>query len=240
MKKILALTLIALMAVNLNAQEIKETTVTIGNLNVPAYTMTIEKDKKMVQDAMEQRLKDAKLKTKKTDGYEASLGKVFEEIASTPINFYTKVEGNSRSATVTVCAISTDLSANQQGINANVATFLKNYARYIEKLEAAKHLEEAQNVLKKAEKEQKNAVSDLEKMEKNVKKDQEKIADLQKDVAKWKKDIADAEKNIKELKDKIEKATDGKLPDAQKRVQEAEKAVNEARVVVEKYQQLAQ
>lgn len=240
MKRIFALTIAALMAVNLNAQEVKETTVTIGNLNVPAYTLTLQKDKKMVQKALEQRLKEAKLKTKKSDGFEASLGAVFAEIASTPINFYTNVDGNSKSATLTVCAISTDLSTNQQTINSNVVNFLKSFEQYVAKREAAEHLEEAEDVLKKAEKEKKNAESDLAKLEKATEKDRAKVEDLQKDIQKWQKNIAEAENDIKEINNKIDKATDGKLPDAKKRVQDAEKAVSEAQAVVEKYRQLAQ
>lgn len=240
MKRIFALAFAALLAVNLNAQEISETTVAIGNLNVPAYTLTLQKDKKMVQKALDQRLKDAKLKTKKSDGFDACLGVVFFDIAPTSINFYTKVEGNSKSSAVTVCAISTDLSANQQTVNANVVAFLMGFDQYVAKREAAEQLEDAKDALKKAEKEQKNAASDLAKLEKATEKDRAKVADLQKDIEKWQKNITKAEKDIKELNEKIDKATDGKLPDAQKRVQEAEKAVNEAKAVVEKYQQLAE
>ena len=238
MKKIFALAIAALLAVNLNAQEVKETTVAIGNLNVPAYTLTIQKDKKLVQKALEQRLKEAKLKTKKTDGFEASLGAIFPDIANTAINFYTKVDGNSKSATVTVAAISKDLSVNQQNINQGVANFLNNFVKYIDKMEATEQLEAAQELLKKAQKEQKSAASDLAKLEKATEKDRNKVADLQKDIQKWQKNIADAEKEIKSLNADIEKATDGKLPDAQKRVQEAEKAVNEAQAVVDKYREL--
>lgn len=124
MKKLFFLAIAAILAVSLNAQEVTETTVAIGNLNVPAYTLTLQKDKKVVQNALEQRLKDAKLKTKKSEGFEASLGAIFSEIAPMPINLYTKVDGNSKTSTVTVCAMSTDLSANQQTINTNVVNFL--------------------------------------------------------------------------------------------------------------------
>jgi len=176
----------------------------------------------------------------KADGFEASLGAVFAEISSTPINFYTKVDGNSKSATVTVCAISTDLSANQQTINNNVVNFLKNFSQYVDKREAAEHLEEAQEALKKAEKEKKNAEADLAKLEKAAKKSQDKIADLQSDIEKWNKNIANAEKEIKDLNADIDKATNGRIPDAKKRVQEAEKAYEEAQAIVEKYRKLAE
>lgn len=239
MKRFFVLALTAMMAMNLMAQEVKETQVKIGDLNVTAYTMTLQKDKKTVQKALEQRLKEAKLKTKKTDGFEASLGKVFSEISSTPVNFYSKVDGNSSNATVTVCAMATDLSANQSNINSNLTRFLQNFAQYVEKVEAAAQLEIEQDNLKKAEKEYKSANSDLEKLQKNTKKDQEKIVDLQKDIEKWQKNIQSAEKEINSRKANIEKNSGNKLTDAQKRVQEAEKNVNSAKTEVEKYRELA-
>lgn len=240
MKKLFFLAIAAILAVSLNAQEVTETTVAIGNLNVPAYTLTLQKDKKVVQNALEQRLKDAKLKTKKSEGFEASLGAIFSEIAPMPINLYTKVDGNSKTSTVTVCAMSTDLSANQQTINTNVVNFLNNFNHYLIKREAAEQLGIAQNNLKKAQKDQKNAASELAKLEKSTKKSRKKIDKLEVNIRKWEKDIANAEKEMKKLNTDIEKATNGKLPEAEKKVQNADKAVIEAQAIVEKWRQLAQ
>ena len=240
MKRLIIFVLTAVMAVNLMAQEVQETTANIGNLTVPAYSMTLQKDKKVVQDALEQRLKEAKIKLKRSEGYEASLGKVFTDIAPTPVNFYTKVEGNSNQATITVCAISTDLSASQSTINANVVTFMKNLAAYTEKREAQALLELSLSTLKKAEKEQKSANSDLAKLEKTTQKDRDEIASRQKDIEKYRKEIEKAEKEIKELNAKVEKNTGNKLDEARKRVDEANKMVETAKNDVEKYRQLAQ
>lgn len=240
MKKIIALAVVTFMTISLFAQEIKETNVTLNNLNFPAYTLSLQKDKKMVQEYLERRLKEAKLKTKKEDGFETSWGVVFSEIAPTPINFHYKVEGNSKSATVTVFAISTDLSINQSNINQGVFNFLKNFTQYVNKAEAADKLEDAESVLKKAVKTQASAAADIAKLEKSTEKNRSKIADLQKDIEKWKKNIAEAEKDIKELNADIEKRTKGKLTDAQKRLQEADKAVGEAQAVVERLRQQAQ
>ena len=240
MKRLFVLAIAALMVASLNAQEVKETTVAIGSLNAPAYTLTLQTDKKVVQDALEQRLKDAKLKTKKSEGFQASLGAVFQEIAPTPINFYYKIDGNSKSTTMTVCAMSTDLSANQQTINSNVVNFLNNFTQYLTKREAAKQLVVAQDALKKAQKEQKNAASDLAKIEKSTEKTRKKIEELDKNIKKWQDNIAEAEKNVRKYNAEIEKSTGSKLTDAQKRVQQADKAVNEAESNVEKWRQLAQ
>lgn len=240
MKKLFVLAIAALMVASLNAQEIREATVAIGSLNAPAYTLTLQKDKKVVQKALEQRLKDAKLKTKKSEGFEACLGVVFNEIAPTPINLYTKVDGNSKSSVVTVCAMSTDLSANQQTINARVVNFLNSFTQYLTKREAAEQLVVAQSALKKAQKEQKDASSDLAKLEKSAEKSRKKIEALDKNIKKWQQSITDAEKDIQKYNHDIEKATNGKLPDAQKRVQDANKAVDEAQSTVDKWQKLAQ
>lgn len=240
MKKLFVLAIAALMAVNLNAQEITEGTATIGNLNAPSYTLNLQKDKKFVQKCFEQRLKEAKLKTKKSEGFDACLGAVLPEINSTPINLYTKVDGKGNMSTVTVCAMSTDLSANQQTINANVINFLTSFEKYIVKREAIEQLEIAQTTLKKAQKEQKSAADDLARMEKSTKKSRQKIEDLQKDIEKWRNQINEAEKKIDKLNYDIEKSTNGKLPEAQKRVEEANKAVKDAEADVEKYTKLAQ
>ena len=239
MKRLFAFAIAAMMVVGLYAQNIDETTVRIGNLNAPAYVLTLQKDKKVVQKALDQRLKDAKLKTKKSEGFDACLGTVFQEIALSPINFYTKVDGNSKECTLTVCAMSNDLSANQQVINSNVVYFLNNFTQYLEKREAAEQLAVAQEALDKAQKEQKAATSELNKLEKIAEKNRKKIDDLQNRIKKWQQSINDAEADIRKYNSDIEKATNGKLPDAQKRVEKANKAVNEAQTTVEKWQKLA-
>ena len=240
MKKLFFLAIAALLAVSLNAQEVQETTVAIGNLNAPAFTLSLQKDKKVVQSALEERFKEAKLKIKKSEGFDASLGAIFPEIAPSPINLYTKVDGNSKSCVVTVCAMSTDLSANQQTINSNVVNFLNNFNQYLIKREAAAQLKVAQNTLKKAEKEKKDADSDLAKLEKTASSYQKKADKIESNIRKWEDNIADAQKDLKQVNADLDKATNGKLPEAKKRVQDADQAVIDAKALVQKWQQLAQ
>ena len=239
MKRLFVFAIAAMMAASLNAQDVSESSVRIGNLNAPAYTLTLQKDKKVVQKALDQRLKDAKLKTKKSEGFDACLGVIFQEIAPTPINLYTKVDGNSKECTLMVCAMSNDLSANQQVINRNVSSFLNNFTKYLAKREAAEQLAIAQEDLEKAQKEQKAATSELNRLEKVAAKNRKKIEDLQKRIKKWQQSISDAETDIRKYNSDIEKATNGKLPEAQKRVENANQAVNEAQATVEKWQKLA-
>ena len=240
MKRLFLFAIAALMAVTLNAQDIKEGTASIGNLKAPAYTLTLQKDKKFVQKCFEQRLKDSKIKTKKSEGYDACLGVVFPEVSHSPINIYTKVDGKGDSSTVTVCAMSSDLSVNQQTINTNLVAFLTSFTRYVDKCEAAEQLVIAQEGLKKAQKEQKSATSELARMEKATKKSTQKIDELQKNIEKYRTSITEAEKEIEKLNFDIEKATNGKLPETQKRVEEANRAVKDAEANVERLQKLAQ
>lgn len=239
MKRLFAFAIAVMMVVGLYAQDINETTVRIGNLNAPAYVLTLQKDKKVVQKALDQRLKDAKLKTKKSEGFDACLGAVFQEIASSPINFYTKVDGNSKECTLTVCAMSNDLSANQQSINSNVVLFLNNFTQYLAKREAAEQLAIAQENLEKAQKEQKNANSELARLEKIASKNRKRIEDLESRIKKWQQNINEAEIDIRKYNSDIEKSTNGKLPEAQKRVENADQAVKEAQADAEKWQKLA-
>ena len=67
-KRTIVMALVALFAVGVMAQNPQETTVKVGMLTVPAYTLSIEKDVKMVQNGLNQYLKDAKLKTTKDKG----------------------------------------------------------------------------------------------------------------------------------------------------------------------------
>ncbi len=63
-KRSIALAMLVLFGINVMAQGVQEATVNVGALTVPAYTLNTDKDVKLVQEAMKQRLKDAKLKTK--------------------------------------------------------------------------------------------------------------------------------------------------------------------------------
>ena len=100
MKRLFAFAIAVLMVVSLNAQDINESTVRIGNLNAPAYSLTLQKDKKVVQKALDQRFKDAKLKTKKSEGFDACLGAIFQEIAPSPINLATSCSSSTTSSSI--------------------------------------------------------------------------------------------------------------------------------------------
>lgn len=243
LKKVLLLSMSVVMALGLKAQTIIESTAKIGEFTAKAYVMSIDKDVKLTQEAMKQRLKDTKLKVKNVDGYVAIEDQVFEEITNVPVKFYTKVEemGKRKDKTtmVTVCAITQDLTVDQMTLQVNVRRFLENFVPYISKYEAQQNMQAEQDNLKKAQKEQKAASSALADVEKDIASDQQKIADKQKEIEKYKEKIKECEQDIKNLQASIEKKT-GKKADAQKKVDTANQSVKQVEGEVEKYRQQAQ
>lgn len=244
MKKVLSITAAVLMSLSLSAQVvIEETTVKIGPITTPAYTATLNKDASLTQDAMKKCLKDAKLKTKSTEGYIASLEQVFSEISEVPVNFYTKVEQqgrrDSKTVTITVAAIPSNLTVDQAAMYANVRLFLENFITYVDKFEALKNMDEKLVELKKAEKLKANAISDLGDLEKSIANDQQKIASKQKDIESLRQKISDYEKDIEKLESNIKRNND-KKSDAQDKINEADKNVKAIEAEVERFRELAQ
>lgn len=242
-KKVIALALAAFMGVNLMAQSVLETTAMVGEKTVTAYTISMQKDVKIVQEAMNQRLKDAKLKTKKSEGYIAALDQVFGEISQTSMSLYTKVEEQGKRkdkvAVVTVCAISNDLTISQSTINSNVRNFVQDFAQYVNKYEANQNMQAEQAKLKKAEKAAGKAAAVVTGLDNDITKAQKKIEDKRKEIEKLQQKIADCEKEIADLEKSIEKST-GKKAEAEKKAEDANQNVRAAEGEVEKYRQMSE
>lgn len=242
-KKVIVLALAAFIGTSLMAQTVQETTTMVGEKTVTAYTVSLQKDVKMVQEAMNQRLKDAKLKTKKSEGFIAALDQVFTDISQNSLSLYTKVEEQGKRkdkvAVVTVCAISNDLTISQNAINSNVRNFVQNFVQYINKYEASQQMEAEQANLKKAEKAAGKAAAAVTDLENDITKAQKKIEDRRKDIEKYQQKIADCEKEIADLQKSIKKNT-GKKAEAERKAEEANQNVKAVEGEVEKYRQLSE
>ena len=239
MKKLLLLPVALMAFATAMGQDVKSESIKVGTVTTPGFTILIEKNANLVSDALEQRLKDANLKTKKSEGFVAALDQLFE-IAPEPINFYTKVEKDSKnSCLVTVCVIPTDLTADREVMQGNLRAFLQNLVQYVNRFEAKNNMEAEQDNLKKAQKKQASAVGAVEKLDKNIAKNKEKIAGKRKDIEKYKEKIKECEEDIKKLEADIAKDQD-KKSDAQKTVEQANENVKNAEGEVEKYRQLAE
>ena len=240
MKKLLLLPAMLMAFTMVMAQNIEQKSVQVGTVTAPGYSVTIQKKTDLVQDAMNKRLKDAGLKTKKSEGFIAALDQLFAEIATDPINLYTKVEKETKnSAKVTVCVIPTDLTADRETMQANVRRFVEGFVQYVNKFEAQNNMEAEQDNLKKAEKGQAKAVAAVEKLDKNIQKNKEKIADKKKDIEKYNQKIKEAQEDIKKLEAEIAKDQQKKA-DAQKDVEKAQDNVRSVQGEVEKYRQQAE
>ena len=242
-KKVIVLALAAFIGTSLMAQTVQETTTMVGEKTVTAYTVSLQKDVKMVQEAMNQRLKDAKLKTKKSEGFIAALDQVFTDISQNSLSLYTKVEEQGKRkdkvTVVTVCAISNDLTISQSAINGNVRNFVQNFVQYVNKYEAGQQMEAEQANLKKAEKAAGKAAAAVTDLENDITKAQKKIEDRRKDIEKYQQKIADCEKEIADLQKSIEKNT-GKKAEAERKAEEANQNVKAVEGEVEKYRQLSE
>ena len=223
MKKLILLPALLLAFGSAFAQKVESKNVQIGSITPQGFTVTIEKNVDLVKDAMEQRLDDAKLKTKKSEGFVVAFGQRFSEIDPEPINFYTKVEKAGKNKTqVTVCAIPTDLSADQKELQNNLHNFLSNFVQYVNKFEARNNMEVEQGNLKKAQKKHASAVSVVEK-----------------DIEKYKQKIIECQEDIKKLEANITKSQE-KKKDAQKDVEDANDNVRNVQGEVEKYRTLSE
>lgn len=242
-KKVIVLALAAFIGTSLMAQTVQETTTMVGEKTVTAYTVSLQKDVKMVQEAMNQRLKDAKLKTKKSEGFIAALDQVFTDISQNSLSLYTKVEEQGKRkdkvTVVTVCAISNDLTISQSAINGNVRNFVQNFVQYVNRYEAGQQMEAEQANLKKAEKAAGKAAAAVTDLENDITKAQKKIEDRRKDIEKYQQKIADCEKEIADLQKSIEKNT-GKKAEAERKAEEANQNVKAVEGEVEKYRQLSE
>lgn len=242
-KKVIVLALAAFIGTSLMAQTVQETTTMVGEKTVTAYTVSLQKDVKMVQEAMNQRLKDAKLKTKKSEGFIAALDQVFTDISQNSLSLYTKVEEQGKRkdkvTVVTVCAISNDLTISQSAINGNVRYFVQNFVQYVNRYEAGQQMEAEQANLKKAEKAAGKAAAAVTDLENDITKAQKKIEDRRKDIEKYQQKIADCEKEIADLQKSIEKNT-GKKAEAERKAEEANQNVKAVEGEVEKYRQMSE
>lgn len=240
MKKVFTFAIAALMTLGLAAQVPQETTAAIGELTVPACTVSIQKDVKLVKGAMEQYLKDARLKTGSQQGYTVAVNQPVASIAGEqPISLYTKVDKQKKYAVVTVAVIGTDLTVDQTDLRDNAKRWLNEFVQYIARYEASQHMAAEQKNLDKAQKAADKAAKAAAAIDKAIAKDNQKIADKRKDIAKYQEKIKACEQDIKELQSDIEKQQK-KKGEADAKVNAANQNVNAAQGEVDRYRQMAE
>lgn len=240
MKKLSMLALALTMMVGLKAQSVQETTVQYGDFTVPAFTVSVQQDKDMVSEALNQRLKESSVKSTKTNGYVAVLNQTFDAIYAQPVDFYAKIEEQGkkkdRVTVITFFAKSPNLTISQNELNNNVRTFAENFPRYVSKFEAQMKVGAEQKNLEKAQKNQAKAAAAVAKIEKSIASDQEKIAKKEAEIAKYQAKIESCKKDIEKLNSNIEK-NKSKMGEAQQKADEAGEAVKSSESDLNRYQQ---
>ena len=243
MKKVFTFAVAAMMTLGLAAQAPQETNAAIGDLTVPACTVSLQKDVKLVKGAMEQYLKEARLKTSNQQGYTVAVNQTVSSIAAEPISLYTKVEEQgkkkNRVTVVTLAVIGTDLTVDQTDLRDNAKSWLSNFVQYISRYEASQQMAAEQKNLDKAQKAADKAAKAAAAIDKAIAKDNQKIADKRKDIAKYQEKIKACEQDIKDLQADIEKQQK-KKGDADAKVNAANQNVNAAQGEVDRYRQLAE
>ena len=233
-KKLLLFSAALVLFAGVKSQNVEATTAQLGSIAAPAFSIKIEKNEHLVQNALNH------MKTQKIEGFTACLDQLFADIATIPINLYTKVERTGKnSCMVTVCAFPTDLSVNKESVQENTQKFLQGFVGYVTHIEAMGFLEEAMKSLKKAQKKLESAESSVAKIEKNISKEQEDIAELQKEIEKYNSKIAECQADIKKIEEKIGKRQKEK-EEADQEVTKAREVVDKAMKEVEKYQKMGQ
>ena len=242
-KQFFSFAMMLAMAAMAMAQTAMPTTLKVGSLSVPGFTVSIEKSPSLVQDAVNAYFKEAKLNTKKQGGYVASLAQVVPQVSASTVNLYTRItpqgKGKNKTAQLDVCAIDTNNVAAQAAILPGVQAFTTYLAQYVVKYEAAQNMKQEEANLKKANKELSSANKAVASLEKDIDKNTKKIEDNRKEIEKLQSKIKDLQKDNQSLQSEIDRYND-KLRDARNTASEKEGAVRGVENEVERYRQLSQ
>lgn len=240
-KKMIIFAMVAMIGLEVMAQNAEESVTMVGQLTVPAYKITMDKDVKLVRSAVEARMRDAKLKTRNIEGYVASVEQIIPEIAPVPVNLYAKVEEQGkkkdRVTVVTMCVLTSDLTIDQTEMKKNLRNYLEGTPAYVMRYEASLNMQAEEKNLKQAEKAASVAVSELTGIDKSISSDQKKIKDKQAEIVKLQAKIKDLENEIKGLEQGLEKKGVKRM-EAENKVNEKQRDVDARQSEVERYREL--
>ncbi|MDR0874540.1 MAG: hypothetical protein LBN27_13930 [Prevotellaceae bacterium] len=182
MKKVFSLAVAALFLLSLQGFAQTETSEDLQKVGKqPAFALDYNYSKKTVEEALALRLKNDKLKGSSSKGATKYEQVRYSTIADTPIDFYTKVTGDKKKATVYVFISKGYENFVTSGNDANVAARAK---AFLQSLNADIQNYDLKNQTAAQEKEVKKAQKDYDKLvkkQKDLQKEQDKVAkELQK------------------------------------------------------------
>lgn len=180
------------------SQSVKESVEPFQKGRQPSFSIKLDYSQKIVEKALEERLKKDKQKGKSSKGFMAYMQADYPTICDSKCDFYTKVTGNKKSATIFIF-ISKGYqnfisSGDDEDTAEKVKEFLKTVVVDVKNYAYKMDLEEQSEIVKKAEKEHKKLADELDKIT-------EKKSDLEKKI----KESSENIKTQKGILDKLEK-----------------------------------
>jgi len=199
MKRMTSLAVLALFLLSLQgfAQNVSETSEELQKLGKqPAFSMNLNYAKSTVEQALALRLKNDKLKGSSSKGAVKYENVRYPAIADVPVDFYTKVTGSKKAATIYVFVSkgyeNFVTSSSDANIANNARIFLTSTLEDVKKYDLKNQINAQEKEVKKAQKDYDKFV----KKQEDLKKQQEKTA---KETQKAKENLNTQQSKLKSL-----------------------------------------
>jgi len=156
-----------------NAQVVTEAIAPFNKERKPAFTMQLDYSKKLVEEALEKRLKKDKQKGKSESGMVKYAQAHYPNICAQVCDFYIRVDGTSKTATVYIF-ISKGYnnfvsSGDDEDTASRVEAFLKSLITDVRSLDLEYQIEEQTKLSEKAQKDYEKLIDQKSKLEKELK-----------------------------------------------------------------------
>ncbi|MBP5134912.1 MAG: hypothetical protein IKR52_01055 [Paludibacteraceae bacterium] len=155
-----------------NAQTVSETVAPFNKDRKPAFTMQLDYSKKLVEEALANRLKKDKLKSKSEGGMTKYAQANYPAICAQQCDFYTKVDGTSKIATIYLFVSkgynNFVSSGDDEDTAARVKSFLLSLVNDVRDLDLKYQIDDQTKVSDKAQKDYEKLVDQKAKLEKDL------------------------------------------------------------------------
>jgi hypothetical protein len=181
MKKLFFSFIVVLLCVanSTNAQNVKESVEPFEKGRQPAFSLSLDYPKNVVEEALNNRLKKDKQKGKSSSGFMEYIQAEYATLCDGKCNFYTKVTGNSKSATIYIF-ISKEYqhfvsSGDDPETGEKAKEFLKTVLIDVRNYSLQLQIDEQEGIVTKAQKDYSKLLEEKEKL-------QRRQNDLDKDI----------------------------------------------------------
>ncbi len=192
MKKLLLFGVSVAFAVLANAQVVNMSNEAFNKELKPAFVMPLDYSKKLVDEAVTNRFKADKLKGKSAGAMTLYAKTTYSSMCVSNCDIYTKVDGNGKSATLTIFVARENGNFVISGDDEEqcIKKYMVGLITDIKALELQYQIEEQTKVCEKAQKEYEKLLDKKASLEKDLKNTEKAIQDAEKEK--------DAQKNILE------------------------------------------